>query len=319
MIYLFIINTILLISATIVLGYKTAAKKGMGKAILSKFEMMGEMYHEKNLKRQVKQYTRNLSGKMNVIEKVELLLIARANIKKYIPFMNFYILILISTIIFTVVFNPVQHILRFMPSTIVICFLVSMTPLFILDLMGRYNSEKIRKKLAGFISILSRWCAVKEDIFYAFDKSINSGLGEPLNTFIKETVIQVNRGIQPSEALNILQMKVDNAQFKDFILNIKKSIEHRGDIIKLLTNLENQFYKIEEEYNRRKISTYKDRVSIYLIMFGVLITAYFFIKLNPDVEAFYLETLKGKLLLTLFSMLYVVGFTITTGISKFNY
>jgi Flp pilus assembly protein TadB len=319
MMYLLIINTILLVSATIALGYKAAARTKISKIILSQFDLINERYYEKNLKKQVKQYRRNISGKMDAIEKVELYLIGRSNIKKYISFMNFYVLIFISIIIFAVVFNPVNKILRFIPSTIVICFLISMIPFFILDLMGRYNSEKIRKKLAGFISILSRWCTVKEDIFYAFEKSIDSGLGEPLNTFIKETVIQVNRGIQPSEALDILQMKVDNSQFKDFILNIKKSIEHRGDIVKLLTNLENQFYKIEEEYNRRKISTYKDRVMIYLIMFGVLITAYFFIKLNPDVEAFYLETVEGKLLLTLFSMLYATGFAITTGISKFNY
>ena len=38
----------------------------------------------------------------------------------------------------------------------------------------------------------------------------------------------------------------------------------------MLTNLENQFYRIDEEYNRRKISTYGDRVVIYGVMLAVL-------------------------------------------------
>ena len=32
------------------------------------------------------------------------------------------------------------------------------------------------------------------------------------------------------DALSILQMKVDNYQFRDFIINIKQNVKHRGDI-----------------------------------------------------------------------------------------
>ena len=70
-------------------------------------------------------------------------------------------------------------------------------------------------------------------------------------------IIQVNRGVEPLEAISMLEMKVDNPQFRDFIVNIKQNVKHRGEIRKLLSNLEEQFYKIEEEYNRRKILTYK--------------------------------------------------------------
>jgi Flp pilus assembly protein TadB len=319
MIYLLVLNSVLLVCATVLLACLAAKKTDMRRIVLSSLELFGRRNYERTLKQQVKKYTKNTLDKSDFVERIEIGLIDRSNIRKYIPFLNFYVLTALSAVIFAAVFRPVHSILLFVPSTIIICFLISLMPLFILDLMGRYNSEKIRKKLAGFISVLSRWCAVKEDIFFAFDRSIDSGLGEPLRTFIRETVIQVNMGILPADALNMLQMKVDNAQFKDFIINIKKSIEHRGDLVKLLTNLEGQFYKIEEEYNRRKISTYRDRVIVYLIMFGVLATAYFFLKLNPDVEAFYLQTLQGKFLLTLFCFLYTAGFAVTAGISKFRY
>ena len=149
---------------------------------------------------------------------------------------------------------------------------------------------------------------MKEDIFYAFEKCIDSGIGEPLNTFIRDMVIQVNRGISPMDALSILQMKVDNYQFRDFIINIKQNVKHRGDIKKLLDNLEVQFYKIEEEYNRRKISTYRDRLTIYFIMFLVLLTGYLFLKINPEVESFYLGNFSREAAYYNFCILYVLGF-----------
>ena len=257
-------------------------------------------------------------GGMKLLERIELLYIEKSNIRHYLPFMNVYILILMIILIFVAVYRPVYSLLRFFPSSAVISAILSIAPLFVLELISRYNAETIRRRLAEYISVLSRWCAVKEDIVYAFEKSLSSNIGEPLQTFIRDMVIQVNRGMDPWEALDILQMKVDDLQFRDFIVNVKLSIRHRGDIIKLLSNLENQFYKIDEEYNRRKISTYKDRLLIYFIMFAVLGIGYFFIKLSPQVSGFYLDTITGKLLLMVFSGMYAFGFYLTAGITRFR-
>lgn len=280
---------------------------------------ISEEYAGRVLSAEVKRYTRSLTVKMSLAERIELFLIDKANIRHYLPFMNVNILLLLMVSIFALVLKPLYEILIFLPSAIIIAFLFSLTPVFVLDLMARYNSETIRRRLAEFVSVLNRWCSVREDIFFAFEKSVDSGIGEPLKTFIRDMVIQVRRGIEPTEALDMLQLKVDNVQFKDFIINIKQSIKYRGDIIKLLSNLENQFYKIEEEYNRRRISTYKDRMLTYFLMFAVLFIAWFFIRLNPQVGHFYLNTLQGKTLLTFFSILYAAGFYLSFGIMKFKH
>lgn len=278
-----------------------------------------DVYEGRILSREVKRYTRSVMIKMGIAERIELFLIDKSNIRHYLPFMNFGILVLIMVSIFSVLLKPLYDLLKFVPSVVVISFLFSMMPVLGLDLMARYNSELIRKRLAEFISVLNRWCSVKEDIFYAFEKSVDSGIGEPLRTFIRDMVIQVRRGIEPVEALEMLQLKVDNIQFRDFIVNIKQTIKHRGDIIKLLDNLENQFYKIEEEYNRRRISTYKDRLLVYSVMFAVLFIAYYFIQSNPQIKQFYLFSVQGKALLTLFSILYAAGFYLSFGIMKFKH
>ncbi|NMA34290.1 MAG: hypothetical protein GX940_07045 [Clostridiaceae bacterium] len=263
-------------------------------------------------------YGARQKDRLNLLERIELHYIEKSNIRHYIPFMNIYILVLLVLLIFVSVYRYAYGILRFVPSAAVISGILAMTPLFLLELLARYNAETVRKKLSEYISVLSRWCSVKENIMYAFEKSLDSNIGEPLQSFIRDMVIQVNRGMDPCEALDMLQMKVDDAQFSDFILNIKLSIRHRGDIKKLLANLENQFYKIDEEYNRRRISTYRDRVVIYAIMFAVLPISYFFISMSPKVGSFYLETLNGKLLLTVFTVMYAFGFYLAAGITRFK-
>lgn len=256
--------------------------------------------------------------KVSLLTRFDLLYIEKSNIRHYIPFMNIYLLLIIIVVIFAVIYRPIYMMLEFFPSATVISGIISIVPLFALELLSRYNSEVVRRDLSEYMSILSRWCSVKEDIMYGFEKSLGSSISEPLRTFIRDMVIQVNRGMDPANALDILQMKVDNAQFRDFIINIKLSMKNRGDIVKLLSNLESQFYKIDEEYNRRRISTYKDRMLIYIIMFGVLAIAYFFISYTPQINDYYLHTMNGKLLLMAFSGLYAFGFYLTAGIMKFK-
>lgn len=314
-----VLNSVLLMTANVILVVLTIRNGCLRTRMYSALKTLDDEYTSRRLSREVSKYTRSVTVKMSRVERMELLLIDKSNVRRYLPFMNFYTLALFMVLIFAALLKPVYEMFVFLPSAVVISFLFSLIPVFILDLLARYNSEVIRRRLAEFISVLNRWCSIKEDVFYAFEKSIDSGIGEPLKTFIRDMVIQVNRGIDPMEALEILQIKVDNIQFRDFIINIKQNIKHRGDIIKLLTNLENQFYKIEEEYNRRKISTYKDRILIYFVMFAVLFIAYFFIKFNPQIEQFYLSSIKGKTLLTFFSLLYAGGFYLSFGITKFKH
>lgn len=313
------LNSILLIAASIFLAVMTVRAGGVRERVNALLERLDDKYSSRRLSREVKKYTRPVTFRMTLPERMEFFFIDKSNIRHYLPFMNIHLLLLLMLLIFSVLMKPVLEALGFLPSAIVICLLFSMVPLFLLDLLARFNSESVRRKLAEFISVLNRWCSVREDIFYAFEKSVDSGIGEPLKTFIRDMVIQVSRGIEPSEALEMLQMKVDNIQFRDFIINVKQNIKHRGDIVKLLTNLEAQFYKIEEEYNRRRISTYKDRILIFCVMFAVLFLAYFFIRSNPDIERFYLLTIKGKLLLTLFSILFAGGSYLSFGITRFKY
>ncbi len=317
---LLVINSILLVFADILFA-ALAAKSLKGINLSAAISKVGAwLKGEQNKGKLSYPSTQSFDSdaKLTMFERLELTYIVKSNIRRYIPFMNAYILIAVVLFVFAGVYGPVNKMLNFLPSSVIISGIISIIPFFVLDLLSRYNSEAVRKMLSEYISVLSRWCSVKEDIMYAFEKSLDSHIGEPLQTFIKDMVIQVNRGIDSSDALDMLQKKVDSPHFMDFIVNIKQCLKNRGDTIKLLTNLENQFYRIDEEYNRRKISTYKDRMLLYFIMFSVLLIAYLFISYTPQIRSFYLGTLEGKLLLTMFSGMYGLGFYMTAGIMKFR-
>ncbi len=317
-----IINSMVIIVLTCILAYLVISQVELSSItgyINNGIDRINDKNEDRKLLREVKRHTRTISIKMTTAEKAELFLIDKSNIRRYIPFMNFYVLIIISVVVFGLTFAPVYEILRFVPSVVIICSVLSMIPYYILDIMGKYNSDKIRKRLSYFISVLLKWYAVKEDIFYAFEKSVDSGIGEPLKTYISDMAVQVKRGMDPIEALDILKLKVDNEQFRDFIINIKHCVRRKGNMHILLSNMEEQYYKLEEEFNRRNISTYSDRMWVVGVMAAVIGIAWYLLKTQPKVYQFYLGTIQGKMLLTLFTVMYALGCYLFISITKFKH
>lgn len=284
------------------------------------YKKLNEGYIERRLQRQAKEYTRTISTKMSVIDKVEIFLIDKSNIRRFVPFMNFYVLLLISLLVFVVSYISIYGFLKFSVSSLIISGILFFIPAIILQLMGAYNSEHVRRRLGYFISVIREYINAKEDIIYAFERSVIKGkIAEPLRSYINDTVIQVRLGMDPQDALDLLKEKVSNPQFSDFILNIKQNIRYRGDLKVLLCNMENQFSKLEEEFNRRKISTFRNKIYIVLAMAFVIIVAYMLIRTNPKALNFYTNTTPGKLYLTLFAALYASGFYMMTTISRFKH
>lgn len=282
-------------------------------------KMLGNNLENKKKQLQINKYSSYVSVKLSMKDKIVINLLQKSNINKYIPFFSFTTLIVVEILVFSIVLYKSLVVVHFLPTAICIAFAASLLPFVLLDLLSKYNSEKIRHKLAEFISILNRWCAVKEDIMYAFEKSLDSGIDTTLKVYVRDMLIQINGGISQLQALSMLDKKVDNSQFHDFMINIKQNIRFRGDIKLLLTNMETQFYKMEEEYNRRNISTYKDRLILYGIMVVVLLAGFGLFRLNPKAYEFYMFTLLGKILLTVFCFIYTIGAYIAFNLTKFDY
>lgn len=312
----FAVITVLLCAVLIVVEILLKELKTKGRAEKDS----GKKYLKKNMQIFFSADRKKGTGKISeFMQKIEFGLISKSGIRRFIPFFDVRVLLLLSGVVFVFVFGPVYKRVEFIPVASLVSFIAAILPFMALDFMGRINSEKIRKQMCDFIAVLNRWYHVREDIIFAFAKTAESGIAEPLRTICGEFAIQVNAGMDPYLALNIMNQKVDNPQFYDFIINIRQNLKFRGNVIKLLCNLEEQFSKLNEEFERRKLSTYKDRILIYCVMFAVLFIGGFFLKFNQQAMEYYFTTSNGRLLLTLFCLLYTAGFLMASRITSFRY
>lgn len=245
--------------------------------------------------------------------------IEQTNIRKYFPNASIKLLYLVGIIIFFLSAICVYARSKAIVMSVAIGVISLFIPLIILDSLRHYNLQRIRGDIVHFLSLLGQWYIVSEDIMKCFEKVSEQKLSEPLGTYIEDFVTQVRRGLDVSEALYILNRKVDSEFFSTFIVNIDQALSNRGDVGVMLKNLEDEAYQLQEELNRRNISTLHDKIIIYITMLSVIIIAYQLLVLNEITETFYFETTIGRILMVIFCILYLIGFFIATGLSKMEY
>jgi Flp pilus assembly protein TadB len=109
------------------------------------------------------------------------------------------------------------------------------------------------------VSLLCRWCQVREDLIYAIGKCKSAGLADPVGQALADLDTRVKGGMPIEQALDLMQGAVQQEQFSDLVTAIRFNFRYRGDLPALLEHLEWQLNKIEEEYDRRRISNSRDR------------------------------------------------------------
>lgn len=245
--------------------------------------------------------------------------IEQTTLRKYIPWItvtrSFVILLILYVGSFSLVYCKSASI----GLSIALASIGLLSPLVVLDTLRQYNDQRTRGELIHLLSLLGQWYVVTEDVIRCFEKVSENRLVEPLATYIDDFVIQVHSGFEVTQALELLNRKVESSFFNMFIVNIDQAIKNRGDVGIMLKNLEDEAYRLQEEFNRRKMSTVNDKIIIYCTMLLVLVIGYHFLVLNNTTEQFYFHTPLGRLLVVIFCMLYLLGFFITMGMSRLEY
>lgn len=93
-------------------------------------------------------------------------------------------------------------------------------------------------------------------------------------------------------------------------MNIRYAYEKGGSLYSIFKNMENQFFKIDEENFKRKINTSQDKYAVYISIGLVMATFYILIINNGNFKDYYLNTSSGMLLLGLFALLFFIGIII---------
>jgi Flp pilus assembly protein TadB len=157
---------------------------------------------------------------------------------------------------------------------------------------------------------------VREDLFYAFERSRDSGLEEPMATYVGDLISRIQGGMPIDTALSLFQDCNKQEQFQDFVIAIRFNFRYQGNIVSLMDTLELQVNQVEEEYIRRRISSSRDRGLTVMIMLAAPLL-YLFILLRDSLNRhFFFATTMGGGSLIIAILIYLVGLTLFWSVSR---
>lgn len=259
-----------------------------------------------------------LSYKLDVVSYLELKYIYRSNINSYIKWFNIYYLVLCALGLYMMVAVCLLKFFGAIGPSLIIGAIFFLLPFILIELVCRKNSLNVRKQYTNFISYLNRWISMDDNILFGIEKTLESGIGKPLEGYLRDFLNHVRIGMDINEALEVLRLKANNESFSVFVYNLQQVLKSRGDVATLIKNLEYEAYKIEEEYTRRKLSSYKERLIVNATFLVVMATGYYMLKTNPLIYNFYINSPPGKYLMVVFSALLFIAFLITINVSSFK-
>ncbi len=157
---------------------------------------------------------------------------------------------------------------------------------------------------------------MREDLLFAFERCADTGLGEPMQTFVDNLTSRIRGGMPIDSALALFQSCSEQEQFQDFVVAIRFNFRYRGNLAALMDTLESQMNRIEEEYVHRKISSSRDRSLTVGIMAAAPMLYLFILLAKPLNRAFFLETSLGVLTLLIALLTYLAGVAIFMSVNR---
>jgi len=238
--------------------------------------------------------------------------------RPFIESLNIYNFIYVSCLLF--IFGWLMSYLytNLLLPSFVLGFILSMIPSLIIDFISQHSNNQLSLEVAKFISVLTRWSVIKEDIYFCFEKSIDQ-IEPPLKLFISDFLMHVKYSGHIGYAFDIIIDQTHNEMLRNLMINLQQTTYSKGDLVELLERLEEESYQIFGEHERRKTETYFDKIAIYFSIICVLLMTMTVLVTNRQMQEFYLYTPIGQYLLSFFSILFFLGIYVSSRITSFNY
>jgi Flp pilus assembly protein TadB len=142
---------------------------------------------------------------------------------------------------------------------------------------------------------------------FAFEKSSETGLENPLQQAIRELLTRVRGGMPPDRALDLIQKQIRHENFSDLITAIRFNFRHRGRLTDLLEQLEIQLHRIEEEHDRRKLSNARDVTLTMIILLAVPVLFIFRLASSESIRELFFSADLGQVALVMALAAYLIA------------
>ena len=121
-----------------------------------------------------------------------------------------------------------------------------------------------------------------------------------------------------SNLLKLFSDSISDKNFNNFITQIRFNLKYRGNTGELLDNIELQLLLMEQERNRKKISSAKDRLYLKAILILTPVLFIATILLKPSAKELFLNTNIGKVLIIPGILSYVISLLIMNFTNDFD-
>lgn len=245
---------------------------------------------EKHKKLKIKK-TRNLIHRINI-------LIDRAGIRanNLLWFVNASFILFVCLCSSLLVYFIFNHFFKVISVSFIMAVPGFLLPLILLEFLAQKKEDAIEKILGIYLLQLKNNTKIHNNIIEAF-KAVENNCIEPLKTFTKQFLVEVNSGISVETALENFKEKVNITRFKLFLTNIQYCYTYGGSFTELLDKTHQLISEIEKEKKNRVQETRSARW-VLLILIGLDLFLYFnFIKAQPTYMNIMRSTFWGQIIL----------------------
>lgn len=260
----------------------------------------------------------SFQGNINFFDKLHRKLKYMSGLDQILPHLNIYNFMLLGTFFMVTVIYLFYRLTSLMTPSILLGFLGFVSPILILNLWCDKRNTAISSEMVTFISLMSRWSIIKDDVYFCIEKSSDKIHG-PLKVYMKQFLIHVKYSGLTDQGFQTLLLYSDNALYRNFVINMKQAAYSKGDLCQLLERLEEEAYLVEGEHSRLISDTFFDRLVIGITASVALLMGGFMLVYNPLMKDFYFNHKLGQILLTLYICLFLLALYVTSKITAFNY
>ncbi len=210
------------------------------------------------------------------------------------------IVYVISLFIFSAFINSFLIVLTISIMPVIVVYAV-------MDIISRMIKDRERKQITFFIMTMSKWSSIKNDLIYCLKKTSESKMKKPMGAIVENVIGRIYSGMTPKNAIELMEKEARSDDLKYLASNIRFAAEKGGNLSQLFKSMEEQYFRVDEEYYKRKISTLRDRIVVYMTILIVAIGGTWYVTQNVAARDFYLTTTNGNLFLMIFTLIFGAG------------
>jgi|GEM_PF-575684 len=222
-------------------------------------------------------------------------------------------IIAIAFMVFLLSFMTLRVFVHNSMAALAISILPPFCTYYAYDIFSKAKERREASQLVYFLMSMSKWSAVRNDIVFCLGKTSETSIGKPLDKLISGTLSRIQGGMDVIRAFQVMEQESRSQDLRYLVRNIRFAAERGGNLHRLFTGLERQYFRIDEEIFKRKISTARDRATVYITLIVVAVASIWFLSSNPSAKEFYMNTEIGNIILMLFSLVFSSAMLFMTG------